>query len=918
MSHIKEFQHLEIPLGDIKSATNDFGDEKCIGEGGFGKVYKGELLLKDGLTVVAIKRLQSSFGQGVPEFWREIMLLSCYKHENLVSLLGFCNEGGENILVYEYLSKRSLDLYIRNTDLSWDQRLRICIGAAYGLQYLHDPQDGSQQRVLHRDIKSGNILLDEDWKPKIADFGLSKYGPANQPFTFLYTNAVGTTGYCDPLYVQTGFLTKESDVYSFGVVLFEVLCGRQCVQNYEDNRRFLPVLARKCYEEKTLDTIISNNLKDQISPQCLKEFSKIAYKCLQIEREKRPLMGEVVKSLDTALQYQDYFSKTGSDSLLVKEDDTIHSKAPVVDKTEFTISEIVALCELYKKVSRTRINDGIVNKEKFKLVLLETNRFLSDRVFDLFDTNHDGILGFMDFARALLVFHPYVPITDKIERSGYHQKDRKPSQNDKTEHGMEKTVQNQGQSPKMSKSESILKNQQEYYYADNMNAILGVYTDLDEVTNLQCDYLETSKKCEHLEKELLKSRTMSKSFEALQKHAINLELDLQQKEKIKNDKSFKENQSNVFLKEREQYFEIQDLKAQLQDKGIAISELKKLIEKMKGKSVETKFEKLSVIRQPNVFKSQRQSILGKPAIFSNSLAKKDFSKSKPVTTQNVSHDFSKPVTPQILPQNVLPIFKNTNMIALGMTRQPMAVPISTREPKHNVNQSVATSSKKTVATDFTVKKSRHIIRKLYEQGKAKRKVSPHKDYPSQKGRLQLLHMDLCGPIRVESINGKKYVLVIVDDYSRYTWTHFLRSKDETPGVLIDFLTLVQRGLHAQVNQFVLDKGRNFIINSSCILCKWGLSHETSTAQSLKQNGCCQKTERYLVENTTYHSSIAEASVKFLHLWFSLLIVRVGENLDIMKEKGHVVCILLGIILMSKAYRSSAGTFAADNPDNINK
>ncbi|GKD32519.1 hypothetical protein Tco_1248028 [Tanacetum coccineum] len=138
---------------------------------------------------------------------------------------------------------------------------------------------------------------------------------------------------------------------------------------------------------------------------------------------------------------------------------------------------------------------------------------------------------------------------------------------------------------------------------------------------------------------------MSKSFEALQKHAINLELDLQQcKEKIKNDKSFKENQSNVFLKEREQYLEIQDLKAQLQDKGIAISELKKLIEKMKGKSVETKFEKSSVIRQPNAFKSQRQSILGKPATFSDSLAKTDFSKSKSVTTQNVSHDFSKPVT----------------------------------------------------------------------------------------------------------------------------------------------------------------------------------------------------------------------------------------------------------------------------------
>ncbi|GJZ12219.1 hypothetical protein Tco_0547449, partial [Tanacetum coccineum] len=162
---------------------------------------------------------------------------------------------------------------------------------------------------------------------------------------------------------------------------------------------------------------------------------------------------------------------------------------------------------------------------------------------------------------------------------------------------------------------------------------------------------------------------------------INLELDLQQcKEKIKNDKSFKENQSNVFLKEREQYFEIQDLKAQLQDKGIAISELKKLIEKMKGKSVETKFEKSSVIRQPNAFKSQRQSVLGKPAIFSDSLEKKDFSKSKSVTKNNVSNDFSKPVTAQILPQNIKSILKNTNVIAPGMYKVHTE-PNQTRRPQ---------------------------------------------------------------------------------------------------------------------------------------------------------------------------------------------------------------------------------------------
>ncbi|GJV37443.1 hypothetical protein Tco_1409920 [Tanacetum coccineum] len=260
---------------------------------------------------------------------------------------------------------------------------------------------------------------------------------------------------------------------------------------------------------------------------------------------------------------------------------------------------------------------------------------------------------------------------------------------------------------------------------------------------------------------------------------IALENKVKCKEKVKNDKSFKENQSKEFLKEREQYFEIQDLKAQLQDKGIAISELKKLIEKMKGKYVETNFEKSSVIRQPNAFKSQRQPVLGKPAIFLDSLKKKDFSKSKSVTKNNVSNDFSKRVNAQILPQNIKSILKNTNhsikskrigenrdipnnkfkgmkqeeedhrrnfnfsnnktsvtacndslnaktsnvnfvCVTCGKyvlndnhdlcvlhyingvnsrTRQPIDVPISTREPKHNVNQSVATSHKKTVAPD---------------------------------------------------------------------------------------------------------------------------------------------------------------------------------------------------------------------------
>nr|GEW36705.1 reverse transcriptase domain-containing protein, chloroplastic [Tanacetum cinerariifolium] len=174
-------------------------------------------------------------------------------------------------------------------------------------------------------------------------------------------------------------------------------------------------------------------------------------------------------------------------------------------------------------------------------------------------------------------------------------------------------------------------------------------------------------KCKGLETELSKSKMMSKSFESVQKHAINLELELQQcKEKIKNDMLFKVNHTKDFCKEHEQYFEIQDLKAQLQDKGIVISELNKLIKKLKGKSVDTKFEKSSVIQQPNAFKSQRPSVLGKPTTFSNSFVRKDFSKSTSVTQTNVSNDFSKLVTAQTLPTNKKSILKNTNVLVSGM------------------------------------------------------------------------------------------------------------------------------------------------------------------------------------------------------------------------------------------------------------
>jgi serine/threonine protein kinase len=296
---MKHFEHLKISLKAIKLATDNFSNEKCIGRGGFGEVYKGEIVHSMGKSVVALKRLNRRYGQGDPEFWKEIIMLSSYKHENIISLLGYCDDSGEKILIYEYASKRSLDLYLHKRKLTWVRRLNICIGAARGLMCLHNAI-GAQQRVLHRDIKSSNILVDENWNAKISDFGLSKLGPANQQITFLVSNPAGTFGYVDPLYMETGLLSKESDVYSFGVVLFEVLCGRLC---NDDKYPPLVELAQHSYERNTLKKIIYAKIKDEISSDSLKMFTMIAYQCLKRDSRDRPLMTQVVKALEAALYF---------------------------------------------------------------------------------------------------------------------------------------------------------------------------------------------------------------------------------------------------------------------------------------------------------------------------------------------------------------------------------------------------------------------------------------------------------------------------------------------------------------------------------------------------------------------------------------------------------------------------------------
>ncbi|KAM0068998.1 putative protein kinase RLK-Pelle-CrRLK1L-1 family [Helianthus debilis subsp. tardiflorus] len=308
MSDLEELDHLRMSLDHIVSATNNFARHNFLARGGFGSVYQGRLLpahrsCEPGPTV-AVKRLDEKGGQGNHEFLTEINMLARYKHANLVSLIGFVDEQDEKILVYKKEDNGSLDKYLDSTDLLWEQRLRICLDAARGLDYLHDGV-GAGHRVLHRDVKSANILLDANWRAKISDFGLSKIGLKNQPHTFLVTKACGTYGYLDPVYHKTGVLTKESDVYSFGVVLFEVLCGRNAyIQKYEDERTFLFNLVKIFYGKGKLGEIIFPSLVEQIKPDSLEVFSKMAFACLNPDRKQRPHMRSVVAGLESALEHQ--------------------------------------------------------------------------------------------------------------------------------------------------------------------------------------------------------------------------------------------------------------------------------------------------------------------------------------------------------------------------------------------------------------------------------------------------------------------------------------------------------------------------------------------------------------------------------------------------------------------------------------
>nr|XP_043627605.1 leucine-rich repeat receptor-like serine/threonine-protein kinase BAM3 [Erigeron canadensis] len=296
---------------DILSATQNFDESLVVGHGGFGKVYKGNIIMDESTSVVAaIKRLDTISNQGEAEFWAEVEILSKLRHCNLVSLIGYCNHGKEKILVYEYMPNGTLEdhLHKLGTPLSWLQRLKICIGAGHGLHYLHTGT-GIESGVIHRDVKSSNILLHESWAAKISDFGLSRVGPTNQPTTYVNTIVKGTFGYLDPDYYATGKLTRKSDVYAFGVVMLELLCRKRALDRSLDEEQWnLARWVQEFIKEGTLSHIVDSDIRGEISPKCLKEFVQIVERCLYTDTKQRLTMAQVLVGLENILILQEKYN----------------------------------------------------------------------------------------------------------------------------------------------------------------------------------------------------------------------------------------------------------------------------------------------------------------------------------------------------------------------------------------------------------------------------------------------------------------------------------------------------------------------------------------------------------------------------------------------------------------------------------
>ncbi|XP_020214706.1 probable serine/threonine-protein kinase PBL5 [Cajanus cajan] len=316
-------------FNELETATGNFRLDCFLGEGGFGKVYKGHLDRID--QVVAIKQLDPNGLQGIREFVVEVLTLSLADHPNLVKLIGFCAEGEQRLLVYEYMPLGSLENHLLDLrpgvkPLDWNTRMKIAAGAARGLEYLHDKM---KPPVIYRDLKCSNILLGEGYHPKLSDFGLAKVGPSGDK-THVSTRVMGTYGYCAPDYAMTGQLTFKSDIYSFGVVLLELITGRKAIDHTKPPKeQNLVAWARPLFRDrKKFSQMVDPLLEGQYPMRGLYQALAIAAMCVQEQPNMRPVIVDVVTALNylasqkyDPLNHSAQSSRRGSPSQILQRDD---------------------------------------------------------------------------------------------------------------------------------------------------------------------------------------------------------------------------------------------------------------------------------------------------------------------------------------------------------------------------------------------------------------------------------------------------------------------------------------------------------------------------------------------------------------------------------------------------------------------
>ncbi|PWA49035.1 hypothetical protein CTI12_AA486200 [Artemisia annua] len=309
----QNLEHLLIPLEEIRLATSDFSDENRIGEGGFGKVYKGQLPGRWENRTAAFKRHDPESEQGEADFQKELQMMSSLRHKNIIRLIGYCDEDGEMILIYDYAVNGSLRSHLDKQlmkHITWVQRLKICIGAAIGLKHLQTSH-GKDKILVHRDFNSYNILLDDNMEPLICGLGLSIVVDRNKGQVYDKL-PVGAFFYMDPIYRESGLITSQTDVYPLGVILFEMLHGLICnmlKHGYEvdenDEGLTLINVVRRSSNDNAVFKLIDWHIIDEIDIGSFLIFKEIAYKCISLNLKDRPSLNRIIKRLEEALRIQE-------------------------------------------------------------------------------------------------------------------------------------------------------------------------------------------------------------------------------------------------------------------------------------------------------------------------------------------------------------------------------------------------------------------------------------------------------------------------------------------------------------------------------------------------------------------------------------------------------------------------------------